>query len=126
MLHQELPAAPAGAEGPPVAGGHTDGHQPAATTRHEGRDEPALRAKGKAKGRVLNVAGREQVAVLAPPGGTDPQPRIGRIGPGRYRIGRLAKRKPIQRWPVELWHAADTTNGHSPAAPSPLSTLLMP
>ena len=118
MLHQQLPAAAARRERPPVPRRHAHGHKPTVPAADQGRDEPAFGAKGKAKRGVLDIAPADHGAVLAKPGRADPQPRVRRVGMGCCRVGGLAEQAPVSnlagifgRRPVSSsWHVGDTTH----------------
>jgi hypothetical protein len=74
VLHEHLPAAPAGRERPAVTGKDTERDQVAMASSHERRDQAALGTKSEAKGGVLHIAASYDLAVPAQPGGTDAKP----------------------------------------------------
>ena len=101
VLHQKLPAPPAGRQRQAVASGHTDGNQTAVTAGHERRHKAAFAAEREPERHVLDVARRHDVAVLAQPGGADSEPRIRRIRVCRGSIRSPAEAGPIEAGPIE-------------------------
>ena len=101
VLHQKLPAPPAGRQRQAVASGHTDGNQTAVTTGHERRHKAAFAAEREPERHVLDVARRHHVAVLAQPGGAYSEPRIRRIRVCRGSIRSPAEAGPIEAGPIE-------------------------
>lgn len=127
MLHQKLPAPPAGRQWQAVASGHADGNETAVTAAHERRHKAALAAQREPERNVLDVARGHDVAVLAQPRGAGSEPRIRRIRVCRGSIRSLAEAGPIEAGPIEAgpievllrllgrrlsstWHPRETSN----------------
>lgn len=103
VLHEHLPAAPAGSQWPTVTGEDAERDEVAMAPSHERRDQAALGTEGEAKRSVLHIAANYDLAVPAQPGGTDAEPRVRGVGSACHLAGGSAEGEPINRDIGAIW-----------------------